>query len=822
MRYLARALALLALGLCLSTGVAFAQTETLETAVKNYDRWAPLAREAEEAIDEDRGSDDTLEAMRSRIAEFRSEFESASNLNAARIQTVRQQIAALGPAPEGEDAAAETPDVVAQREQLNSELSQLLVPVQRAEAEFVRADSLIGQIDTALRERQTAELLTVTPSPLNPAYWPPAIEDFFTSFDALWAGASDAARNWASVRQNLPVVIGLTLLGLVLIFRGRAWAGKIVRSLQRFGARGFGIWRFVVSLLRVALPFAGLILLALAFISTGLLTEEGNAILMTLAVLGGIMLGVRWVSERVFARDDDEALILLPAQQRKELRFHVGIITVMIVVTALINRVLAAGSPALVSESVLVFPALLVSALMLYRIGIILRGYTDPPVESDSALAEARSSTLARVVRGFGTGAVVVGVLSPLLLAAGYYRAADALLPPYIMTLVVLGLVMSLQRFAADVYGAVTGQGEQARDALMPVLFGMILLLLALPGLALIWGARVTDLTELWGAFSRGFAIGDSRISPTDFLTFAIIFVVGYILTRLVQSALRSNVLPKTKIDIGGQNAIVSGLGYIGIFLAAVAAITGAGIDLSSLALVASALSVGIGFGLQTIVSNFVSGIILLIERPISEGDWIEVGGQMGYVRDISVRSTRIETFDRTDVIVPNADLVAGTVTNYTRGNTLGRVIVPVGVAYSYAKETKRISEILLEIINDQPMVVANPAPNVLFVNFGADALEFEIRAFLRDVNWIMLVKSDVNHAIAKRFAEEGIEIPFAQRDMWLRNPEALHAAADASAPQKPDQTQDSDTLDDTGRPRLDDFEDQEGAQNAEQGDEPT
>ncbi|MBQ0717785.1 MAG: DUF3772 domain-containing protein [Sulfitobacter litoralis] len=753
------------LALCLTTA-AIAQTDVEETA----ERWDSVAVKAEQSVEEVDTPTTELESMRARVVGYRSEFEAARTLNADRIAALRDQLAALGPVPEGENAEPEAPEVAKTRADINQQLNTLLAPVQIAEREFLRADGLVREIDKRIRDRQTERLLRATPSPLNPAYWAPALVDVQNAFAAFWEESAEQDTDSAldTLERNLPTVLLAGLAGLLLLFRGRLWAMGIVNALRDRQARGLGIWRFIVSLLRILFPLAGLFLLSIAARQSGFLGARSSLLVELLPIIGLMIFGFRWVSERVFAREQEEALLPLPAAQRKMARLYVNAITLVIILSIVALTVLEFGDPSTATRAVVQFPLAVLTSLALFQIGRILRGYRDPDEDTPDADGVTKASTHARIVRSAGLGAIAVSIAAPVLFAFGYQDLSDAILRPYVTTLAVLGLVMALQRFSADVYGAITGQGPAAREALMPLLFGLILLMLAAPALALVWGARVADLTELWAAFGRGFTVGESRIAPSNLLAFTIIFAIGYLLTRLLQGTLRSNVLPKTKIDIGGQNALLSGLGYVGIFLAALAAITGAGIDLSSLAIVAGALSVGIGFGLQNIVSNFVSGIILLIERPISEGDWIEVGGKSGYVRDISVRSTRIETFDRTDVIVPNADLVSGTVTNFTRGNTVGRLIVKVGVAYG--TDTRRVETVLREIAEAQPLVLANPAPNVLLVSFGADALEFEIRAFLRDVNWMMSVQSDINHAIVDRFAEEKIEVPFPQRDVWFRN----------------------------------------------------
>ncbi|AXI54923.1 hypothetical protein SuNHUV7_31660 (plasmid) [Pseudoseohaeicola sp. NH-UV-7] len=749
--------------LVLCAGLAVAQGKA-----PDYDAWDSTAARAEAAIEANRASVITMENLRKEIVAFRKQFQDAQSINDTRISTLNAQLEALGPVPESGD-----PEPVAvRRENLKNQLAQAREPVVAAQEAYSLADALVSEIDKLIRERMRDDFLERSPSPLNLSEWPVAFEHVLRSLRAIGA-ESKAMRNaptrTVTTRDNLPVIIALAAIGLVLIARGGRWSKRLGARFALLGGGGARIWQLIVSLGRIILPLIGLVAIAQAFVLTGNLGLRGSTLIFAIPAWGAIILLFRWLCEQVFAKNEDDPLLNLPLQRRAEARFYGTFLAVLIVLRSFFEMLsnFERFSPQV--EAILFFPQVLLAGLVFSRLGQILRNIPKPEDDEDAT----QKSNAEWLARNIGTAMAAIGIATPILAAFGYTAASKGIIFPMIATTWALALVLVLNRLATDIYVWVTKKGEAGRDALVPVLLGFGLTLASLPFLALFWGARIADLYEWWLNFLGGFSIGGVQISPSAFLTFAVVFAIGYSITRLLQGTMRNTVLPKTQIDPGGKTAIVAGLGYVGIFIASVVAITAAGINLSSIAIVAGALSVGIGFGLQTIVQNFVSGIILLIERPISEGDWIEVNGQMGYVRDISVRATRIETFDRTDVIIPNADFVSGTVTNYTRGNTVGRVIVSVGVAYG--TDTKRVEEILREIANAHPMVLANPAPNIVFQSFGADSLDFEIRAILRDVNWVLSVKSDMNHEIAKRFEEEGIEIPFAQRDIWLRNPEVLN-----------------------------------------------
>ena len=762
-------LTMLLVGLLALCGPVAAQTATDAPPV-DYGAWTRLATKTDALAADPATTNAALDARRTEIVAYRERFSAGQQVNAIRIQTVRDQIEALGPAPKEGDTEAD--DIAARRKDLNRQLSDLQAPALAAEEAYSRADGLIREIDGVMRARTAQEFLQRWPTPLNPANWPGAWDALRDASTAIYG---EVAGNWAdpvsraTLKSNLPVIVGLLILAPLLIHRGRPLIeAYALRLTARASGRGQEVWAFLASLGQIVVPVLGVIAVAVALGFSGLLGPFGTHLVQRLVLVGFLVFASRWLGEQSFPK-----LIATgspprsnPARRAKG-RFYTNSLGLVLGLEALRSVFLPVDGMTHAAAAVILFPVVVVASILLYRVG-----HLAGRISHDTANGNETGSYRNQMISLIGRAAMIVACVAPLLAAAGYVSAGNGIVFPAIVSLALFSTLFTLQRFAGDLYALLSRNDAEADNALIPVLIGFVLTLLAIPVLALIWGARTADLGELFNRFREGFQIGQTRISPSDFVLLAVIFTLGMLATRLFQGALRSSILPKTKIDTGGKNAILAGIGYIGIFLSALAAINAAGIDLSGLAIVAGALSVGIGFGLQNIVSNFVSGIILLIERPVSEGDWIEVGGVQGTVKSISVRSTRIVTFDRTDVIVPNSDLVSGMVTNWTRFSLAGRLIVKVGVGYG--SDTRKVERVLREIAEAQPLAILKPPPLIVMMGFGADSLDFEMRIILRDVNFSLSVRSEINHEIARRFAEEGIEIPFAQRDLWLRNPETL------------------------------------------------
>jgi small-conductance mechanosensitive channel len=281
--------------------------------------------------------------------------------------------------------------------------------------------------------------------------------------------------------------------------------------------------------------------------------------------------------------------------------------------------------------------------------------------------------------------------------------------------------------------------------ALHVVLFAIAALLVLAP-----WGVQSDDLASNVRAAFFGFRMGDITISPANAATAILLFGLVYGATRAVQHWLDTRYLPHTHLDTGLRNSIKTSLGYIGFIIAVALSLAYLGLSFEKLAIVAGALSVGIGFGLQSIVNNFVSGLILLWERAIRVGDWIVVGDEQGFVRRINVRATEIETFDRAMMIVPNSNLVTGVVKNWVRTDRVGRLKISLSV--QSGADPDKVRELLIGAAKAHDLILAIPAPQVLLTSLEAAAYKYDLLAYVDDVETSQRVKSELLFEIHRRF----------------------------------------------------------------------
>ena len=289
----------------------------------------------------------------------------------------------------------------------------------------------------------------------------------------------------------------------------------------------------------------------------------------------------------------------------------------------------------------------------------------------------------------------------------------------------------------------------------------------AFAGLLSVWGIKDSIGEGARTILNLGINLQDERITLGIIATAIILWYVAIFSSWLIQRILDEEVYPRKKVEPGVGISINRLINYAFVILGAVIALSTVGIGLQSLAVLMGAFGIGIGFGLQNIVNNFASGLILLFERSIKVGDVVQVNGVWGTIKNLGLRATVVQTFDRSEMIVPNSDLVASTVTNWTLSDRQTRVIIPVGVAYG--SDVKLVTSILLQIAQESQYVMTTPEPTVLFMNFGSSSLDFELRVFVSDLDNMLKVRNEINREIDRQFRENNVEIPFPQNDVHIR-----------------------------------------------------
>ncbi|SFI86459.1 DUF3772 domain-containing protein [Albimonas pacifica] len=773
--------------------------------------WADTAHDAESALADGSVSTAEFEAMRARLVRQRDEAASTAERLRAAHQPLAAQLEALGEgATEGGASPRAEAGLSELRHELQDRIDALESRAKRADLAYSRADSLVREIDELIRRRQVEEFLTLGPSPLAPTTWGPALSDTLGLLASLGQETLEVAQARVDRGSSrlLPTALILLAVSAALLL-GASRAFTVIRRRLGFGAtRGRRALAAALALCaRLVAPTLAIVLLRGALAQAELLGPRAEVLADHLAsglvaVAIGFAIAGAWFSPRtpelrLSSLDDAAALRGFARSTLLALTFglHVSLVE--------------AGASLDLSPAALAVGNLAVMALgaaAMWRLADVLSPGPEAPAAApapasedeepgdprpdEDPLAESLQSaaTVGRRLERLGAFSLrAVAVVSVALAAAGYYAASQRLFFPAAATAAIVGAGLILFSLIREwVEAALENRtADSGGLRLLTVFFGFVIVIASLPVLALVWGARTADIGEAWRMASAGVEVGGTILTPMVFVTFGLVFAFGYALTRLLQGVMASSVLPNTRLDAGARSAITTGLGWTGITAAALVGIAAAGLDLSNIAIVFGALSVGIGFGLQAIASNFISGIILMIERPVKVGDWILVGGTHGVVKRVAVRATEIETFDKTALIVPNSELISGRVVNYTHNNAVGRLILKAPVAYG--TDLKGVQKLLLDIARKDRRVLRYPAPMVLMTGFGQAAIELELRVILRDVNQIFDVQTDLFFEIDRRYREAGIEIPYSQNIVTLRDPERL-AAAFRGAPPPTDQ----------------------------------
>ncbi|MEI8396229.1 MAG: DUF3772 domain-containing protein [Rhodospirillaceae bacterium] len=691
------------------------------------------------------------------------------------VTASRQLLEALGKAP-AEGAPAEADSVTTEREHLEADLSRFDGRVRQSELVATRADMLLRTANER-RINQFAETLFLRGvSPLAPdtLRQVPAEAQFLR--DRVMAAIAVVHNTGLPTRENLIQFGLLAALALISGWFGRrylisrfgqnltvttpSYRERVVAAVAEGFARGL-----IPSLLTMAAAWVALEALnglpQVAVLKSAIRSLAGAVVAFFLiAGFSRAMLATRKPAWRVFGLDHHAAVLM-----------SVGV-TLFALGFAVSGAVLAFLEVALVPPELHAVTGFCAKVLGSVSLLAML-----PP-----RLWRAGTSVAPRsLAPGYRALAAVVAVSVVALAVLRYHNLGYYVGEMFLAGTMIAGILFLLRGVGLELVSMMVEPSGDSSDQVQRAIFhserdirvfrflagALIDFLLVVLGLALLLPLSGIAWSEVmaWGSlFLRGFRIGEVTLSPIDIVSALLLVTVIMGFTRFLQRVLDDRVLQNLQIDRGVRHSIRTGIGYGGALIAILVGVSTVGLNLSNLALIAGALSVGIGFGLQAIVGNFVAGLILLVERPIKVGDWIVIGEHEGVVKRISVRATEIQTFQHASVIIPNSELIAKAVKNWTYKDKFGRIDIPVGISYDSDPEKAR--SLLLDCVLCERRISSQPAPNVVFRNFGDNALEFELRCFVADIETYRAVASDLRFAILKAFRDNGIDMPYPQRVM--------------------------------------------------------
>jgi potassium efflux system protein len=742
-----------------------------------------------------------IDALREQAADVRAAAAAAATLARNDLADTNKLLAPLQAKP-GPDQPPETQAVTAERERLTQQASISESRVKQCEVIIARADQLLERMTKLRGEVVLNTLLHRDVSPLSPSVWPRLWPETVAAVQTL----AQALANWShnglkalrSGDQDLTPLIWWAVLTVFLRWGAVVLSRRYGRSDNvEPGQRDRTIAAAIDGLGLVLIPLLAIWLIGKLLLASqpptpidDLLLEFRNRIVTVLLVVGltATALAPNRPQWRILPFTDASAQHLSTALRR--------LVGIGVVVDFIYEALTQAGQGQALSS---------VGALVLETTIALL---ALPALSSRSWEAvRPEGSDLPAMVGGtwwsIGRMLLSIAVLSSIAFALlGYVALASHIHSALAGTCLWLALALLAHRFADDLLEAVaapdtaTGAWVRRRFGLAPdatlrgqhivlLVFDIVLVLFLAVAIPAAWNVDTDAIMRGFGQLLHGVQVGGVTISLGNIGWAIVAFGACMLLAKLVRSVVRDRVMPTVEAPMPIRQSVDAGLNYAGVIIAILVGVGALGIDFTNLAIVLGALSVGIGLGLQNIANNVISGVILLVERPIKSGDWVTVGGHEGFVRRINIRATEIETFERTHVIVPNSLFLQNPVINRTYSDTSSRIELAFTVGF--ATDVTKMETILREAALGHTRVLRVPAPIVRFMRIGQTGLEFGLFVFVGRLEDRQVVTNELNRVILMRLIEEKILDPTPAPEFRLRDIDrlanALRSGTDHASP---------------------------------------